>query len=249
MIDCQIHTLLQRYAAQYETADFIKGDPSWFMHQVEGCNNQETMAFLAQALSYGNRQQFIPKIQLLLDWSENNPYDWIKSGAFRQNLNPDDNTAFYRLYTNRHLYLFLTIYQKILLEHESLYRLIKGHANTGLEAIDILCRAFEHEDHIIPKNSTSACKRLAMFLRWMVRDNSPVDIGIWNDVFDRRELIMPLDTHVVQQAVRLGLLRSHTATMRTAIQLTNQMTQIFPHDPLLGDFALFGYGVNNKNNK
>ena len=95
----------------------------------------------------------------------------------------------------------------------------------------------------MPKNTQSACKRVCMFLRWMVRDNSPVDLGLWADFIDRRTLIMPLDTHVLAEAMRLGLLNSRNATMSTAIKLTESLAKIFPDDPLHGDFALFGYGV------
>ena len=83
-----------------------------------------------------------------------------------------------------------------------------------------------------------------MFLRWMVRDNSPVDIGLWSDFIDRRTLVMPLDTHVVQQSMRLGLLESAAASMSAARRLTVTLAEVFPDDPLKGDFALFGYGVN-----
>ena len=84
-----------------------------------------------------------------------------------------------------------------------------------------------------------------MFLRWMVRSGSPVDLGLWADCIDRRTLIMPLDTHVLAEAQRLRLLTCNSATMSTARRLTQQMLEIFPDDPLKGDFALYGYGVNN----
>jgi uncharacterized protein (TIGR02757 family) len=84
-----------------------------------------------------------------------------------------------------------------------------------------------------------------MFLRWMVRDGSPVDLGLWSDRIDRRTLVMPLDTHVVRQAVRLGLLPSPCASMAAARRLSSALAQVFPEDPLRGDFALFGYGVNH----
>ena len=84
-----------------------------------------------------------------------------------------------------------------------------------------------------------------MFLRWMVRTDSPVDLGIW-EFIDKRTLIIPLDTHVMQQAQSLGLLNSKTTTMNTAIRLTRQLSEAFPDDPLKADFALFGYGVNHK---
>jgi uncharacterized protein (TIGR02757 family) len=84
-----------------------------------------------------------------------------------------------------------------------------------------------------------------MFLRWMVRDNSPVDLGLWADIIDKRTLIMPLDTHVMQEANRLGLLESKTASMSTALKLTEKLRSVFPDDPLKGDFALFGIGVSS----
>jgi uncharacterized protein (TIGR02757 family) len=84
-----------------------------------------------------------------------------------------------------------------------------------------------------------------MFLRWMVRDNSPVDLGLWSSFVDKRTLIMPMDTHVVSEAVKLNLLTSRCASMNAARRLTEAMREVFPTDPLKGDFALFGYGVDN----
>ena len=77
----------------------------------------------------------------------------------------------------------------------------------------------------------------------MVRSNSPVDLGLWADFIDRSTLIMPLDTHVLRQSAHLGLLTTKTATMSAARRLTATLTEIFPGDPLKGDYALFGYSV------
>ena len=98
--------------------------------------------------------------------------------------------------------------------------------------------------HIADMEGGSAAKRLNMFLRWMVRKGSPVDIGIWSELINQRTLIMPLDTHVIQQAMQLGLLKSKSATMVAARRLTEELATFFPEDPLKADFALFGYGVN-----
>lgn len=84
-----------------------------------------------------------------------------------------------------------------------------------------------------------------MFLRWMVRSGSPVDIGLWSDFIDRRTLVMPLDTHVMQQSRRLGLLKGSCTSMCAARKLTASLAEVFPDDPLRGDFALFGYGVTH----
>jgi uncharacterized protein (TIGR02757 family) len=78
----------------------------------------------------------------------------------------------------------------------------------------------------------------------MVRDNSPVDLGLWAEKIPRTSLIMPMDTHVLTEAGKLGLVQSRTASMAAARRLTAKMAEIFPDDPLKGDFALFGYGVD-----
>ena len=247
MIPKATRQLLRDYAERYETPSFLIGDPSWFMHQVNGMANQEAMAFLASCLSYGSRQQFMPKIQWLLDRSQGDVHQWIASGAFAQSLQAGDSRCFYRLYTVGQMHRFLQAYRRVMLEYGSLGEYVSSNACDGLEAIEAICQIFGHEGTcgIVPQNAQSACKRVCMFLRWMVRSGSPVDLGLWADYIARRTLIMPLDTHVLAEAQRLRLLTCNSATMSTARRLTQQMLEIFPDDPLKGDFALFGYGVNN----
>ena len=81
-----------------------------------------------------------------------------------------------------------------------------------------------------------------MFLRWMVRDGSPVDLGLWPFI-DKKSLIIPMDTHVLQEACKLGLIKSRTASMSAALRLSKALADVFPDDPMKGDFALFGYGA------
>lgn len=97
---------LKEYAARYETTAFLKEDPARFMHLVQGTNNQETMAFIAANLSYGNRKQFFPKINFVLEKSQGEPYNWVKSGLFEQDIPPTDD-CYYRLYTKRMMNSFL----------------------------------------------------------------------------------------------------------------------------------------------
>ena len=82
-----------------------------------------------------------------------------------------------------------------------------------------------------------------MFLRWMVRDGSHVDTGLWSGWIDKRTLLVPLDVHVLRQAGRLGLLHTRSATMRAAEHLTARLLEVFPDDPCKGDFALYGLGT------
>ncbi len=233
-------------AEKYETAYFLNGDPSWFMHQVTGVYNQEVMAFIASCLSYGSRKQFMPKIQFILDASKGNVYEWVRNGDFHEDIPNNPNIPFYRLYTQQTMNNFLVALQGLLNTHNSLGNYVKINASDGFSAVDSLCRYFSKYPltGVVPKNTTSACKRLCMFLRWMVRDKSPVDLGIWSNFIDKKTLIIPLDTHVLQEARHLKLIEGRTSSMSTARQLTERLLQIFPEDPLKGDFALFGYGVN-----
>lgn len=236
-----IDTLLRELAEKYETPSFIEGDPSFWMHQVSGAANQEAMAFVAQALAYGSRAQFMPKIGWLLERSGGDMDRWIRSGAFKEDLPAGSSACYYRLYTVADIHAFLEAYRRLLDGYGTLGAYV-GSCST-LEAVGAITRWFG-DTAPVPKDTSSACKRVCMFLRWMVRDGSPVDLGLWASEIDRRTLIMPMDTHVLQQSVRLELLSSKTASMSAALRLTARLAQIFPEDPLKGDFALFGEGVN-----
>ena len=239
---------LKSLASKYEREEFLVGDPSWFMHQVKGETNQELLAFIASALSYGSRKQFLHKIQQILNAiKDKNIAHWLVSGKYNE-LIPRNKECFYRLYTNEAFNDFLTALARIVQEYGSIKGLLinKMCTKSALEAVDIITREFAERGSrgVIPKDSKSSCKRVCMFLRWMVRDESPVDLGIWSDIIDKRTLIVPMDTHVLQEASRFGLLQSKAASMSTAIKLTDKLREIFPDDPLKGDFALFGLGVD-----
>ena len=303
-VSCDVAALLREYAERYETADFIVGDPSWFMHQVSSDADREVMAFLAAGLSYGSRAQFLPKIQSLLDSAEGQPDAWVRDGAYRDCFFEGDPACFYRLYTRGDMFCFLELLRALLGRYGSLGgylrevlvadgalpsrlraaepsaclpsrlraagladremvgfaqepsappsgrtdlaadgALSQGRKASALAAVEALCRHFGISA-VVPKDASSACKRLCMVLRWMVRDSSPVDLGLWADFIDKRSLIVPLDTHVLTEASALGLIHSRNASMSSALRLTSTLATIFPDDPLKGDFALFGYGVN-----
>ena len=246
----ELKQLLTSLAEQYETEDFLCGDPSWWMHQVDGAENQEATAFVASSLSYGSRKQFMPKIESLVVLANGDMDDWLRCRKYTATFRPDDMSAFYRLYSHAAMYRFFEAYSLLLQKHGTLGSYVRntaaanGHADAKT-AIDSICRWFSNngDSKVIPHDSTSACKRLCMFLRWMVRDNSPVDLGLWSSFMDRSKLIMPLDTHVVQEACRLKLADSPTTSMSAAQRLTNTLADCFPNDPLRADFALFGMGV------
>lgn len=247
---------LKSLAEKYERKEFLVGDPSWFMHQVKGDTNRELLAFIASAISYGSRKQFLPKIQNILDACNGDTYEWIVSGKYKTFL-PENDDCFYRLYTNRTFKQFLSALAEMVNEYGSIKNYLIANMNEtietarthdkieAIEAIRLITEWFANHNSIgvIPKDTTSSCKRVCMFLRWMVRTDSPVDLGIWSDIIDKTTLIMPMDTHVIQEANKFGLLKGKTTSMSSARKLTDKLKEIFPHDPLKGDFALFGLGV------
>ncbi len=104
----------------------------------------------------------------------------------------------------------------------------------------------EHPDrtrkHISTPARNSACKRLNMYLRWMVRrDKNGVDFGLWKHIAPA-QLVCPVDIHVSRVAARLGLIQSADANWKTAVELTSQLRLMDPSDPVKYDFALFGLG-------
>ena len=239
---------LAALAEKYETADFLRGDPSWFMHQVEGDSNRELVAFAASCLSYGSRKQFFPKIQYLLDCSGGDFAGWLSSGRYEADV-PPSGRCYYRLHTYAHMHALLAGMAEVVAAHGSLGAYARAGSSDALSAVALFCRGFGQSTPLVPSNPKSACKRLCMFLRWMSRSGSPVDLGLWAGFIDRRTLIMPLDTHVVGEAAAMGLLRSKAASMPAALKLTDEMRKVFPDDPLKGDFALFGLGVDTEENK
>ncbi len=235
-MDEKLKSHLVDLANRYETREFLAADPSQFMHRYSVPSDQERAAFIAAALSYGNRKQFIPKIETLLESAE------------RGILPPDNDDCFYRLHTNRMVRRFLVVVNGIFSEYGSMLNWMEqADVHTGIDAVRLITNHFsEHKaSDLIPKNTVSACKRVCMFLRWMTRDNSPVDLGLWSRQIDKSTLIIPLDTHVLQEAARLGLTNCCTGSMSAAMHLTETMKEVFPDDPTRADFALFGIGVDS----
>ena len=241
--------MLRKFAALYETPAFLEGDPSWFMHHVEGDANREATAFVASCLSFGSRKLFMEKIRHIVDCAGGDVDAWVRNGRYACTFSPGCRDCFYRFFARGDMCEFLDAYRRLMAVHGTLGGYVRAESGgNGHEAVKAVCRWFGSACRapVVPKDATSACKRVCMFLRWMVRDASPVDLGLWSGFIDRRTLVMPLDTHVVRQAMRLGLLGSPSASMSAARRLTAALAEVFPDDPLRGDFALFGYGVNHK---
>ena len=233
----------------------------------------EAASFIAAMLAFGNRKQFIPKIRQILNTADNfacrgSISEWLKSGQFKKDF-PSGAAKFYRFYSYDDMQAFFGELGDILKKAGSLGEFFEskykeGKAFPSLQpaprssatpsprgtppktpaALHELISAAFPNSAIVPKGRSSANKRIHMFLRWMVRRGSTVDLGLWKWV-DPAELLIPLDVHVMQEAIGLGLIPEGTAASRkTAELLTSALAEVFPGDPCRGDFALFGLGVD-----
>ena len=274
MIKEELRKKLIELADKYEVESFCDEDPSQFLRWYEPAKGRENVAdveaasFIAAMLAFGNRKQFIPKIREILktsDRSLGSISQWLKSGAYKKDF-PHGAAKFYRFYSYDDMQVFFGELAGILKEAGSLGEFVKAKMYAGGVAgespagrgspqqsagaggdfpllHEIVSSSFP-KSAIVPKGRSSANKRIHMFLRWMVRRDSPVDLGLW-DWADPADLLIPLDVHVMQEAVKLGLIPEGAATSRkTAERLTSALAQVFPGDPCRGDFALFGLGVD-----
>lgn len=241
---------LKRWAEQYETVEFVKNDPVQIPRRYDSRVNIEISAFVTAWIAWGNRKQIIKKADFIdREIFHGAPYHYIV-GTDTQGAAPEwkqykgSTESFYRTFTFGDFYDLCERLHHVYTNWESMEAAIKySHEINGEPSLQTLQSLFGSVNGIPDFETQSACKRLCLFLRWMCRKGSPVDFGLW-DVCAPRNLIIPLDTHVHKQAIRLGLTTRRTPDLRTAIEITDRFAEIFPDDPTKGDFALFGYGVN-----
>lgn len=242
---------LKRWAEQYETADFINADPVQIPHRYDSRVNIEISAFVTAWIAWGNRKQIIKKADFIdREIFKGEPYHYIVGNTVERGNRPEweqykgSTDCLYRAFTFGDFHDLCARLYDVYTSAENMEAAIKkAHETNGETALATLQSLFGSVHGIPDFETQSACKRLCLFLRWMCRKGSPVDFGLW-DVCDPRNLIIPLDTHVHKQAIRLGLTKRRTPDLRTAIEITDRFAEVFPDDPAKGDFSLFGYGVN-----
>ena len=246
---------LDNFVEQYETKDFIKDDPVQFVHKFKNKNDIEIAGFIASMFAYGKREAFIEKLNYIFSLMENVPYDYVR--AFDYKKNNLKNTD-YRFSKDCDLIEILKILHILYSEGETLESLFSySYSQTQnvwdmfQGVVDYFYSRVDEKNitqgfyHLLPNpKKRSAMKRFNMLMRWFVRKGE-VDIGIWKFV-PKSELIIPLDTHVAKISRKLNLLTRNDNGYYSAIEITENLKKLDPIDPIKYDFALFGYGVNNK---
>jgi uncharacterized protein (TIGR02757 family) len=259
----ELKQLLNQRVKTYNQPEFIADDPICIPHRFSQSQDIEIAGFFAAILAWGNRKSIINSCTTLMHLMDNAPYSYIM--ALPQQ--PDKKTFaplkkfvhrtfnamdlwhllyFMRYHYHQHTSLEAAFTQWMLPGDETVENALTGFHNYvfGYDAdamAEVHCRK-----HISTPAKKSACKRLNMYLRWMVRrDNKKVDFGLWQTI-SPAQLICPLDVHVARVARRLGLLQRTQNDWQAAMELTNHLRTLDAIDPVKYDFALFGLGVVEK---
>lgn len=241
---------------QYNHPDFIPADPISIPHLFTHPQDIEIMGFWSAMLAWGQRITIINKSMELIELMDGRPHQFIlhHTEAQRERFAQFKHRTFN--YTDT-LY-FLDFFQRYYRKHDSLEQAFTNNINEEDENVKNGLIGF-HEDffnhenaphrtrkHVATPARKSRCKRLNMFLRWMVRqDKCGVDFGIWKNIRPD-QLLMPLDVHVERVARRFDLIERKQNDFQTVVELTNTLKQYDSKDPVKYDFALFSIGVLEK---
>lgn len=242
---------LDNLVKKYETTDFIKNDPVQFAHRFSKKQDIEIASFIAALFSFGRREAFIQKLNLIFEIMHNSPFEYI----LEYHKNQKEFSSFvYRFVKYPDINSLLLALNKLYREdNSSLEELFcNGYRqNKMFEAVnDFFYSTVKTPElgfcHLFAKvENGGALKRMNMFLRWMIR-RGPVDIGLW-DFIGADKLLIPLDTHVARVSRELGLLSRKSNDFKSVIELTEKLKEFDESDPVKYDFALFGAGIDQNN--
>lgn len=246
---------LEREAALINRPEFISDDPVQFPRRFESLADIEIVALLSSAIAWGNRKMICRDADRMLALMEHQPYRYMMERGY-EDLDQDMNI--HRTFFARNLSNFLSGIRGIYVRHGSLADFARAHrvgddnapAWRLVELVNAeLDKATDgiHDSRCLPGNlAVTALKRVNMALRWLVRDDGIVDMGVWKGVIDKSRLYIPLDVHVGNTARSLGLLEHRGNDRRAVEQLTGVLRTMRPADPVYYDYALFGIGVTGK---
>lgn len=255
MSDNELKELLDTEAARINATSFIDEDPVQFPRRYDDLRDIEITALLTSSIAWGNRRMICRDCDRMLALMGHHPYTYMMDEGYED---LDDAGNIHRTFFNRHFKYFLRGLRRVYEAHGSLqgfarsehiaeaelpsWRLVEG-LNRELALANAPCDDSSVASRCLPQNlSTTALKRVNMALRWLVRNDGIVDMGVW-DVLKPYKLYIPLDVHVGDVSRELGLLTRRSDDKRAVLELTDALRRFNPADPVLYDFALFGIGM------
>lgn len=241
---------------EYNQPDFITLDPISIPHKFSKKQDIEISGFIAAVLAWGQRKTIINKCLELFAMMDNAPHDFMLHHT-ENDLKPFLNFK-HRTFNDIDTLYFIGFFTWYYRNYESLELAFLQGFSDDVDVMEKLLSNFHDfffqlpeapqrtRKHIATPKRKAACKRINMFLRWMVRhDDKGVDFGIWKTI-QPSQLICPCDLHVDRVGRKLGLITRKQTDWITAIELTEKLRDFDPVDPVKYDFALFGLGVEEK---
>jgi uncharacterized protein (TIGR02757 family) len=247
---------LDQKVSQYNQPGFIELDPISIPHRFTIKQDIEIAGFFAATLAWGQRKTIISKCLQLLEMMDNAPHQFMLHHS-ESDLKPFLSFK-HRTFNDLDTLYFIQFFSTFYRQNESLENAFVIGWQKEVDIMSVLLKNFHlyffqnpyapirTKKHVATPDRKSACKRLNMFLRWMVRkDEKGVDFGIW-DTIQPYQLICPCDLHVDRVGRKLGLISRKQTDWQTAMELTQRLRELDPTDPVKYDFALFGLGVEEK---
>lgn len=249
----ELRDFLDSLVNRYNRVDFIPDDPISIPHSFSKRQDIEIAGLIAAILAWGQRKTIISKCKEFFGLMDNDPHSFILNHS-DQDLKPFLNFK-HRTFNATDALYFIHFLKFHYQQHHSLEQaFVQSQSKSAWDAEQHLTAFFDYffslldhprrtYKHIPNPARGSACKRMNMYLRWMVRkDNKGVDFGIWDQI-PAANLICPCDVHVDRVARSFGLITRKQTDWQTAVELTMNLRLLDPLDPVKYDFALFGYGV------
>ena len=255
MISNTVIDLLEENYRLYNRPEFIEPDPLGIPHKFSKLQDIEISGFFAAMLAWGQRVTIINNCRKLMTLMDNAPHAFVV-GHSETDLKRFLSFA-HRTFNATDLLYFIAFFKDHYSKNSSLEQAFTAHIKPGDVTIENALTGFHHyffslenapartRKHVSTPGRKSTCKRLNMYLRWMVRTNADgVDLGVWKNI-SPAQLLCPLDVHVERISRKLGLLKRPQRDWQAVLELTNNLRLIDPADPVRFDIALFGMGLND----
>lgn len=251
--DKEVFALLEEMVAKWNRQDFIQEDPISIPHRYNKVQDKEISGFFSALFSWGNRKTIINKSNELMRLMDDTPYDFIIHHG-ETDLKRFE-TFTHRTFQSTDVLYFISFLKFHYTNHQSLEDafLYGGQPYNQKSALTAFHQYFfsqpfapqRTKKHVSTPAKNATCKRLNMFLRWMVRqDDSGVDFGLWKKI-PASCLMIPYDVHVEKAARSLGLLKRKQKDWTAVEELTERLRYFNNADPIRYDFALFGLSKEN----
>ncbi|GHV72474.1 TIGR02757 family protein [Bacteroidia bacterium] len=241
---------LEKQVQRINNKAFIETDPVQFLHRYERLQDIEIVSFCVATIAWGRREMILHSAERMLAKMGESPYEYVMCEGYEML----GEANVHRTFFEPDLAYMLRGFHKILSENESIESFLKKrHAKDAWQITEVIQAAMQQANggktnarNLFSLNfEKSALKRLNLALRWLVRRDGIVDLGVWK-LLKSSELYIPLDVHVANISRKLGILQRKQNDRRAVEELTAALRGFCPEDPVKYDFALFGIDIGEQ---